>query len=142
MRTLALGTKVRLVSVDKYGFVGREQHPTQADIGFEGIIMDIAHDSDQDCNDIPDYTYYLVEGKDKSLECMDFEVEEVKEEQEPTCFLPAPDARECQALYVLLTKDAALAEQYGDDLTATIQSARAELAATYRAKAEDADAST
>jgi hypothetical protein len=102
MRTLALGTKVRLVSVDKFGFVGREKHPTQADIGFEGYIMDIAHDSDQDCNDIPDYTYYLVQAGDKELECMDHEVEECCDEDASVSELSAV---ECQALYVLLTKD-------------------------------------
>lgn len=36
---IAIGEKVRLVSVDKYGFNGRDFHPTTKDVGFVGVVV-------------------------------------------------------------------------------------------------------
>lgn len=143
---LALGSKVRCTYVDMYGFQGREKHPTQADIGFEGYV---SHIIDQSADLQCEYICYLVSAGDKELELMSFEVEEVLDEEEVSaqemelrylsveedespCEIPAS---ECQALYVILTRDAKLAADNGDHVTAIIQEARAELAASYRGRA-------
>lgn len=36
---LKVGESVKLVSLDKYGFNGRDFHPTTKDVGFTGVIV-------------------------------------------------------------------------------------------------------
>jgi hypothetical protein len=39
IEVLRYGTPVRLVSVDRYGFCGRDLHPREEDEGFLGIVV-------------------------------------------------------------------------------------------------------
>lgn len=39
IEVLRYGSQVRLHGVDLYGFCGRENHPTEADVGFIGIVV-------------------------------------------------------------------------------------------------------
>lgn len=36
---LTYGSRVRLETVDPYGFCGRDQHPAEADVGFLGVVV-------------------------------------------------------------------------------------------------------
>jgi hypothetical protein len=44
--TLPFGSKVRCRQVDMFGLQGRDPHPTPADVGFTGVIMEnmVEHD--------------------------------------------------------------------------------------------------
>ncbi len=81
MRTLGItkdgsavkvGCVARVTNVDGYGFQGRDFHPLQADIGFEGIVVCALDMSDED--DCDDLSCYRVCGADgRVLDLMSFE---------------------------------------------------------------------
>ncbi len=38
---MSVGTKVRVVEVDMFGFQGRTHHPHKRDVGYEGVIVGV-----------------------------------------------------------------------------------------------------
>ena len=83
---LPFGTKVRLTSIDKYGLNGRDLHPTDADIGFEGVVYKNCIgdcDGDHQENVAPGtrlpfegyIVYFVVDSMGRSLELASWEIE-------------------------------------------------------------------
>lgn len=74
------GARVRLVRIDRYGFCGRELHPKESDIGFEGVVVDAC--TDQSTHAVTgmltgeDWVCYTVMDEyGRKLELMNFELE-------------------------------------------------------------------
>lgn len=79
MEVFAIGSRVRMTSLDKFGFTGRDLHPSAEDLGFEGVIVAIADRAETlDTGPLPEddqwVCYRCCSAEGRVLELMDSEV--------------------------------------------------------------------
>ena len=74
MPTLNHGTRITVKTVDRYSYLGREHHPSKADIGRAGTVLSHELDVSEDDTGEP-VTFYAcrMDGGDL-LELADFEI--------------------------------------------------------------------